>query len=630
MTPRRDERPNVLFIALDDLNEWIGCLGVNPDVKTPHMDRLAEEGMAFTNACCPSPVCQPSRTALLSGLRPSTTGCYLLNDRPQDSPVWDGALPLPLHFRHNGYRAMCVGKVDHGNLVDKATRASRGESLWDEHGGFFGGQQFDMRSRHTSCLTHVDGYYKWAFHWGPLDDDQAETLTDRHVARWAAERLGRDYDSPFFLAAGFFRPHVPLIAPRRFFEMYDKSELHLPPTGPEDLDDMPPIARQIALAGYQDFKLGMHRQITEHGYWRDLVQAYLACVSFVDDCVGQVLEALDESPYADNTIVVLWGDNGWSLGEHFHWKKWSIWDCGARVPLIIRAPGVTDGGTPCEEGVDLTDLYPTLVDLCGLPEVAGLDGQSLRELLSGEQTERERPGLTSFGPNNHSLRTRRWRYSRYCDGTEELYDHDSDPYEHANVAGRAEFEPVRDSLARWLPEENAPALASSPSQRRLHLEPGQDVWFRGAQSGFAESRITIRAKVKAEAEEGVIVHHGAWFAGYALYIEKGRLHMAVMDVPGSLRWDNLETRTTVVRADEPLPEGLVQVEGCLETDGTITLKVDDAIVGTGRADGPLSIYPAGLLEAGCYTRTHYPAIGGYAPQEEFPGVLRDIRVEFGQ
>jgi arylsulfatase A-like enzyme len=210
-TGRKDaDKPNVLFIAIDDLNEWIGCLGVNPDVKTPNMDRLARQGMLFTNACCASPVCNPSRTAILTGARPSTTGCYMLNDKLEDSPVRERVMPFPLHFRHEGYQTMTVGKVDHGSCIERATQAAFGESMWDEIGEF-GGQQFDLRSRHAQCMTEAPSVYRFASHWGPLDDDQAETLSDLQTARWASEQLARDFDRPFVLAAGFFqigRAHV--------------------------------------------------------------------------------------------------------------------------------------------------------------------------------------------------------------------------------------------------------------------------------------------------------------------------------------------------------------------------------------------------------------------------------------
>ncbi len=624
------QRPNVLFIAIDDMTGWLGCMDTNPDVRTPNMDRLAEQGTVFTNAVCTSPVCNPSRTAILTGLSPAETGCYLLIDHLAASPVRDEALPIPLHFRRNGYRTMVGGKVDHGNSVERAVQDVRGESMWDENAGVFNGQQFDMHSRHAPDLTHVDGYYKFAFHWGPLDDDQSETLSDRLVADWAVERLRQDYDEPFLVAAGFFRPHVPLIAPQRFFDMYDREALTLPPTGPYDMDGMPPAARQIALAGYQDSKQGMHYQITEHGYWRDVLHAYLACISFTDHCVGRVLDALDESPYADNTIVVLWGDNGWSLGDHFHWKKWSLWDSGARVPFIMRAPGMNPPEHRCDEGVGLIDIYPTLLELCDLPEVAGLSGVSLGGLLSGEQAKREQPARTFLGPNNQSLRTRRWRYTRYCDGSEELYDYENDVQEHVNLAEDPDYVEVKESLAGWLAEDPAPAISSSPPPgATLRPEPGESVWFRGLEDGFAGRPITVRAKVHVEADEAVIVHHGSWFAGYSLYVKQGKLCMGVMDVQTPLRWDALQTTTTVVRANRQLTHGLVEVEGCLDATGAITLRVDADVVGTGRANGPLSIYPCGLLEAGGYRQTGYGPIGDYAEQEDFPGSVRDISISYG-
>jgi iduronate 2-sulfatase len=625
------DRPNILFIALDDLNEWIGCLGVNPDLKTPNLDRLAAEGVLFTNACCPAPVCNPSRTAFLTGLRPTTTGCYLLNDNLEASPERDRGVPFPLYLRRQGYRSLCVGKVDHGGEpIEKATRATFGESMWDEFGGTFGGQQFGLHSRHTQCLTDAPGFYSFAQHWGPLDDDQAEALSDVHVANWACEQLKRDFDSPFLLAAGFYRPHVPHTAPRRFFDMYDKSKLWLPPTGPDDMGNMPSAARQVALSGYQDTGGGTHKRITDRGVRRDITQAYLACVSFMDDCVGRVLKALTASQYADNTIVVLCSDNGWGLGEHFHWKKWSLFDNGSRVPLIIKAPGMGKPGTLCEQGVDLTDIYPTLIDLCGLPDPGHLEGESLRPLLTEPRAERERPGLTSFGPANHSLRTARWRYTRYCDRTEELYDYAADPWEHRNLADDPDFADIKGRLARWLPEAPAPAIASSPAPNTpFDLQPGQAVWFRGVEDGFAGQRLRISATLQAEGD-GIVVHHAGLFAGYALYIRNGHLCMTVADVPTPLRWDRLQREQTVLEAPKPLPERLVHVEAIWDTNGELTLKVDGSAVATGKHGGALSIYPSGILEAGRYTQTKYPPSGHCAPSKVFPGVVKNIRVTFSE
>ncbi|MFW6286314.1 MAG: sulfatase [Candidatus Sumerlaeota bacterium] len=627
------KQPNILFISMDDMNEWFGYLGVNPDVKTPNVDRLAAEGMAFSNAVCASPVCNPSRTAFLTGMRPSTSGCYMLNDMLEDSPKRHEGIPFPLHFKRNGYHTMVGGKVDHGGgPIDHSTRKTFDESMWSEDAGFFNGQQFDLHSPYAECMTETPGVHSFASHWGPLDDEVEDELSDVQVSRWACEKLNQDYDKPFLLAAGFFRPHLPLIAPKRYFDMYsNKESLWLPPTGSDDMEGMPAPARQMALASWQDYGLGCHRQVMEQGKRRDITQAYLACASFVDDCIGQILQALENSKYADNTIVVLASDNGWGLGEHFHWKKWSIFDNGSNIPFIIKAPGMGGMGNGCEAGVDLTDIYPTLVDLCGLPDPGHLDGQTLRPLLSGEADVRERPGLTSFGPHNHSLRTDQYRYTRYADGSEELYDYGEDPWEHNNVAQKREYEEVKERLAKWLPENPAPALDSSPAPGQpLELEPGAMRWFRAFEDGFADRAISIRATVKLEGDNAVIVHHGGYFAGYALYVKDCRLCMSVQDVETPLRWDRLDPKRTVVESQTPLPERKVDVEGKLERDGTITLKVDGETVATGKAESALSIYPTGLLEAGQYSYDKYPPMGDYEKIETFPGAIEDILVVFAE
>ncbi len=621
-------RPNILFIAMDDMNEWLGCLGEHPQAKTPHIDRLAAEGTLFTHACCPSPVCNPSRTSFLTGLRPHTTGCYFIPDNLEDSPRRGDGPPFPLYFRRQGYRTLMTGKVDHGGEpIDRATRQTFGESMWDERGSNFGGQQFHLHSPHADCMPDAPGIHTHAVHWGPLDGEDAESLADRHVAKWAADQLERDFDRPFLLAAGFHRPHVPLIAPRRFFEMYEPESLWLPPTGPDGMDGMPPAARQVALAGFQDYGGGTHRQIVERGKWREIVHAYLAAVSFADHCIGQVLDALRRSRYAENTVVILASDNGWGLGEHFHWQKWSVFDSGARVPLVIRAPGLP-AGEVCAEAVDLCDLYPTLIELCGLGDPGHLEGESLVGLLSGEQAERKRPALTSFGPNNHSLRTRRYRYSRYCDGSEELYDYEADPWEHRNLADEAGHASVKAGLARWMPGDCAPALVSTPTPGGpFELEPGDEVRFNGIESGFAGRRVRIAAEVRAEGD-GTIVHHASYFAGYALYVRDGRLGLAVMDVPTPLRWDRLDGRRTVLEAETPLPDEAVHVEGVWEADGTLVLRVADRELARGVAPGPLPIYPAGVLEAGRFSHDEYEPIGPVEPADHFPGTLRQIRISF--
>ncbi len=629
------KQPNVLFISLDDMNEWFGYLRVNPDVKSPNVDRLAAEGMAFPNAVCASPVCNPSRTAFLTGLRPSTSGCYMLNDHYEFSPKRHDCLPFPLHFKRNGYHTMVGGKVDHDGQgrVEQAIQKTFNESMWSENAGFFNGQQFDLHSPYAECMTATPGFHRFASHWGPLDEDVEDELSDVQVARWACEQLQKDYDKPFLLGAGFFRPHLPLIAPKRFFDMYsDKDSLWLPPTGPDDMEGMPAAARQMALASWQDFGLGCHRQVMEQNKRREITQAYLACASFVDDCIGRVLQALENSKYADNTIVVLASDNGWGMGEHFHWKKWSIFDNGSNIPFIIKAPGMDGMGKNCEAGVDLTDIYPTLVDLCGLPDPGHLEGESLRDLLSGKTTDRERPGMTSFGPHNHSLRTSQYRYTHYADGGEELYDYTDDPWEHRNLADDPKMADVKAGLAKWLPENPAPALASSPKPGGpIEMEPGETVWFRAYEDGFAGKSVTVRAKIKMDGKEGVIAHHGSYFSGYSLYVREGRLCMGVTEVPTPLRWDRLDTKTTIARSDAPLPEGEIEVEGVWDRDGTITLKADGQVIGSAKSDTGLAIYPVGRIECGFYA---YKILGIFPPQgdvpesDKFAGNLQTVEVFF--
>ena len=624
------ERPNVLFIALDDMNCWLGCLGTHPEVQTPNMDRLARQGTLFTSAVCPSPVCNPSRTAMMTGMSPSTTGCYLLNDHLADSPARFKARPFPLYFRESGYHTMMAGKIDHyGEPVAVAALQAFNTYMWCETGTNFGGQQMQMHSRHRDCMTGAPGFYSWAMHWGPLDEDQTNELADTATARWTCDQLRRGYDKPFLLAAGFHKPHQPLIAPQKFFDMYDPEKITLAEKGPVDMGDMPHFARQVALTGYHDNGGGEHRSIVEAGKEREIVQAYLACISYADDCIGEVLRALEHSPHADNTIVVLWSDNGWSLGEHFHWQKWSLFESDSRVPLIIKVPGMP-AGQVCKAGVDFTDIYPTLVELCGLKTPAHLQGQSLTPLLSGREKDRERPGLTSFGPSNHSVRTSRYRYTRYADGSEELYDIQEDPNEWSNLASSKEHLEIIASLARWLPMQPVPAIDSVPAPgASLRLKQGEQVWFRGVETGFDHRRIRMRARVAAHGD-GPIVHHGGFFARYGLYIKDGRLSMGIASVREPLQWDKLDPWIANIQADTRLEPDWFQLEGVIEADGRMQLKIDGETVATGQAPGALAVYPAGLLEVGQYTQDRYPSVGNLERCDEFPGRVEDVRVDYGE
>ncbi len=425
-------QPNVLFLAIDDLNDWPGFLGGQPGVKTPNLDRLAKRGVVFERAYCSAPACNPSRASLLCGIRPSTSGVYH-NPQPW-RPVLPDAVTLPQHFMAAGYHVIGGGKIFHGPYNDPKS--------WDFY--------FEKKGDPKPPQTPANGIKGTGhFDWGPLDVPD-DAMDDHRVTRWAIDYLGQSHDRPFFLAVGLFRPHLPWYVPRKYFEQYPLSEVVLPKVKADDLADVPPPGVRMARPG------GDHRKVLESNNWERAVQGYMASIAFTDNLVGQLLDALDQSPYKENTIIVMWGDHGWHLGEKQHWRKFALWEEATRVPLVIYAPGVTRPETRSGRTVSLLDLYPTLIDLCGLPARPELEGRSLLPLLEDPDAAWDRPVLTTHGRGNHAVRSERWRYIRYHDGTEELYDHEADPLEWTNLAEQTGHDRIKRDLSRWLPERNAP------------------------------------------------------------------------------------------------------------------------------------------------------------------------------
>lgn len=423
-------KPNVLFIAVDDLNHWVRHLGRNPQVLTPNIDRLATRGVTFTRAYCAAPVCNPSRTALLSGLRPSTTGVYdnTIDYRPHVAPD----LTLNTHFRKNGYYVAGAGKIYHGG-------GGRREE-WDDYAAGLGG---DPKPKGPD--TGVGGI-KFA----PLDC-RDEDMTDYKSVSWTIEQLGRKHDQPFFLACGLHKPHMPWNVPRKYYDLYPLESIELPPHRDNDLDDLPPAGVKMAKA------MGDHAAIVKSGRWKDAVQGYLAAISFADAQIGRLLEALERSPYANNTIVCFWGDHGWHLGEKQHWRKFALWEEATRAPFIWVAPGMTKPGGRCERTVDFTSIYPTLCELAGLPVPQHCEGVSIKSLLADPKAAWPTPAVTTHGYLNHAVRTEQWRYIRYADGGEELYHEILDPYEWTNLARDPQNAALKSELSQWLPKENKPA-----------------------------------------------------------------------------------------------------------------------------------------------------------------------------
>jgi arylsulfatase A-like enzyme len=288
--------------------------------------------------------------------------------------------------------------------------------------------------------------FQGEFDWGVLPYQDAE-YGDMRAVEYAERTLAKTHDKPFFLAVGLWHPHIPMFAPQRFFDMY--RDPRLPEVPANDLDDVPATGKEFAA-----FRRAEHERIVREGKWKDAVQAYLASISFADEMVGRVLGALERSRHARNTVIVFWSDNGWHLGEKQHWHKSTLWERSTHVPLIFAGPGVHAAGRARTQAVSLLDLYPTLVELCGLPRRSELEGLSLGPLLRDAAAKRP-PAVTTHLPGNHAVRTDRWRYIRYQDGGEELYDRAADPNEFRNLAADAKYADLKRDLARWMPAKSA-------------------------------------------------------------------------------------------------------------------------------------------------------------------------------
>jgi arylsulfatase A-like enzyme len=425
------DRPNVLFIAIDDLNHWVGHLGRHPQTKTPHIDRLASGGVTFTRAYCTAPACNPSRASLMSGQRPSTTGCYL-NSQNWRAGISEDKL-LNTQFAREGYRLFGAGKIYHG-----ADRAGH----WDDY--FWG--HGDLR-RHPDAQN--DGVGGIRFY--PLAGGDEE-MPDYRVVSYGVAKLKEKHDKPFFLAIGLTKPHMPFSVPKKWFDKFPPDSIQLPPHREDDLDDIPPAGVKMARPN------GDHAKIVRSGRWKEAVQAYLATIAFCDAQVGRLLDGLEASAYRDNTIIVLWSDHGWSLGEKSHWRKFALWEEPTRTVFIWKVPGVTQPGGVCGRPVDYCSVFPTLCEATGLPLPDHLEGRSLMPLLKNPAADWALPAITTHGRNNHAVRSESWRYIHYANGDEELYDAKADPLEYTNIAERPEHAGRIVELAKWLPQTNAQNL----------------------------------------------------------------------------------------------------------------------------------------------------------------------------
>ena len=446
----KETKPNVLFIAVDDLNDWVGKLGGHPQAKTPNIDLLSSRGLLFTKAYCSAPSCNASRSSLLMGLRPSTTGIYINSHDWRQVSTLKNAVTLPRHFKDNGYLTMGAGKLFHAHTFfdQKNLEGYPDPDAWD---AYFPSKTQQMPTEVVPEVWPVNSskkFYRGHFDWAPLQISNRE-MADAKVVSWASKQLAKTHKKPIFLSVGIYRPHVPWYVPKQYFDRFPIDKIQLPKHLADDLADVP-------IAGQAMAKRKWHKWISENNQWKKAVQGYLASLAFADDMVGSLINALDKGPLSKNTLIILWGDHGYHLGEKESWEKFSLWEDTTRVPLIIVDPRRTKPDTLCESPVSLLDLYPTLIELCGLKlPPQKLEGRSLVNSLIKPMEKTGRAIITTQGRGNHAVRSSRYRYIRYADGSEELYDHKTDSHEWNNLSEDPSLFKVKSELMNYLPKFNA-------------------------------------------------------------------------------------------------------------------------------------------------------------------------------
>lgn len=434
------KKPNVLMIIADDMNDY-GFHKTYPVLKTPYLDQFSKSAIRFERGYCAAPACVPSRAAVFSGIFPHKSGAYQNGCDPWNQAPFTEIESMPECFQRNGYTTFGRGKLFHSQ-PPKARR----DAMWDNKvwgGGFgpFPDKAHQLKGKFWGVQAFEDDEFP--------DVKNGEALIDF---------LNQEHDAPFFAVYGLWRPHTPFTAPQRFYDMYDPAEMPIPLEGwtEDDLDDVPPLGKKLAEVWGDRFDLCGNEN---PDLWRKFVHAYCACTSFADWSIGRVIEALDKSSHADNTLVVFWSDNGYHCGEKDHWEKTTLWEQSALTPMAVRLPDRKNGGASCKRTVNTLDWYPTLIDFCRIQGPAHqLDGRNLKPLLYDPKSEWKHPSVTTYGDGYFSVRDEQYRYISYPDGAEELYDHETDPHELDNRADDPALTAVKEALSRHQPETMAKSL----------------------------------------------------------------------------------------------------------------------------------------------------------------------------
>ncbi|WP_395342263.1 sulfatase-like hydrolase/transferase [Ningiella sp. W23] len=475
--PRKD---NILFITIDDLNAWIMGKQRHPLVTCNNIDKLMNRSVRFTNAHCAAPVCASSRAALMTGVAPHISGLYTNAQsvttgarRGNAHSVIADVMHLPQLLKREGYRNLGAGKIYHRWVSDEEDHSKHYDTFMPEitiseevkqHGDGYAAEKFYPFPTTNPIVDKLGIKVGNSLVAGPVDRETNminSLMPDEIIANWLAQKLNNEKSSkPFFMAGGFLRPHVPYTAPQKYFDAIDIDNITLPSV--DDMKDIPEygIAMTMGLIPGGD-----HKAVLELGetYWKELIQGYLASIAFVDDQVGVVLKALEESGKADDTWIFVMSDHGQNFGEKENWRKMCLWDESTRTPLIICPPGGLSNPQTCNEAVSLLDIYPTICDIVGLPKHNKIFGESLLPQILNPQASRSQPVLVSWHYKNFAVKSNRWKLIQYRDGQEELYDFKNDPLEQENLSGKPQFDKIAEQLRQHIPTDPA-------------LPIGQDEW----------------------------------------------------------------------------------------------------------------------------------------------------------
>jgi len=482
-------RPNVVLIAVDDMNDWTGPLA-STMVDTPNLDRLADKGVTFQNAHTAGIYCAPSRSAIFTGRYATTTGCYRDQLYFYDHPEYR---PLQVAFKQAGYETYGTGKLFHhppGHLDQRGwdTFFVRTEEQkangWPMDSWEHGAPLPDPYPH--SPFNQADE--KWRgrpfMEVGPIPDDQEENMADTIRTNWACNVLKQEHDTPVFVALGLYAPHYPNYAPQKYFDMNPLDSIRRPEWKDDDLDDIPEIMAKRHIPR----KANIHDKLVEMGIVDSTIQGYLACIAYADAMVGRVLDAIEAGPNRDNTIVVFWSDHGYAHGQKGHWGKHTLWERTSNVPFLWAGPGIAPGAS-IDATASLIDIFPTLVELCGLDADTGLDGTSLAATLAAPETAQDRSVLLPNDvPESYAIINRDWRYIRYSDGSQELYNEREDPHEWYNLADNGDYAPVMRRLEKLAPTSFA---APGTSKSNLQMETDGET-FRWVPKPSRETRNSRR------------------------------------------------------------------------------------------------------------------------------------------